>query len=395
MAVSVLAAAGVALAQDTGTSPVINPTPDEAWMTNGIVYSIIRHGDYVYVGGKFTRVQSAPGGESFRATNVARFDAQTGVGDRTWTPDVTGADAAETRVYALAAAGDKIFVGGKFEAVDGIARRNLAAVDPLTATVDPTVDTLVGSETSPGIRAMVASGTTVYLGGQFGTLDGRIRQNLGAIGLSGNVDATWKPKTNRYVRALSFSCDGSAVFAGGVFRNAAGSDGVEAPRETIARFDAATGALDPWALPAGTVGTEEVAADLAVTCERVTAGFLGPNFTRSFRLDNGSTGTEVWEKKSAGDVQTVAMLGSDKVILGGHFSQVDRQRRLRIAAVNLSDGSVDPAWSPSIEGDVNGDFAWGPWDLLVDGNRLYVGGGFRYVAGQTRTNFASFTTVSP
>ena len=33
----------------------------------------------------------------------------------------------------------------------------------------------------------------------------------------------------------------------------------------------------------------------------------------------------------------------------------------------------------------------GPWDLLVDGNRLYVGGGFLDVAGLQRTHFTRFT----
>ncbi len=78
------------MVQEAEASFTLNPTPDDIWMTNGTVYSIIRHGDYVYVGGKFTKVRSAAtGGQSFLATNLARFDANTGVADPTWTPDVT------------------------------------------------------------------------------------------------------------------------------------------------------------------------------------------------------------------------------------------------------------------------------------------------------------------
>jgi hypothetical protein len=33
----------------------------------------------------------------------------------------------------------------------------------------------------------------------------------------------------------------------------------------------------------------------------------------------------------------------------------------------------------------------GPWDLLVDQNRLYVGGSFTLVDGLPRTQFARFT----
>lgn len=369
------------------TAPTLNPTPDQTWMTNGTVYSIIRYGNYIYVGGKFTKARSAAtGGQAFAATNIARFNADTGMGDPTWTPDVTGADMAATKVNALAAAGGKIWIGGKFEAVDGLAQRNLAAVSSDTGVVDPSVDPLVGPETS-GINAIVASSTKVYVGGAFSKIDGKSRAKLAALDFSGNLDLTWKPKTDRPVRTLAFSCDGATVFAGGKIRSAAGSDGVYSPRPSIARFDATSGALHPWAVPTGIIkNDDEVAADLAVTCERITTGYLGPNFTRSFRLDDGNTGTLAWEIKSGGDVQTVAMLSAEKVVIGGHFGQVDGEQRTRIALVNLSDGSLDPSWTP----DVDGSF-YGPWDLLVDENHLYVGGAFKTVAGLPRLNFTRFT----
>ena len=81
-------------------------------------WAIVRHGDYVYVGGNFTRVrQTSSGTGSFAATDLARFDATTGVADKSWTPDVTGSDPNTTQVYSLAAAGGKIWVGGKFDAL--------------------------------------------------------------------------------------------------------------------------------------------------------------------------------------------------------------------------------------------------------------------------------------
>src|SRR5215213_8709096 len=73
MAVGILATAGMAWAQ---ADPPLNETPDDTWMTNGVVNSVIRSGDFIYVGGKFTKVRSAvTGGQSFAATNLARFDA--------------------------------------------------------------------------------------------------------------------------------------------------------------------------------------------------------------------------------------------------------------------------------------------------------------------------------
>jgi hypothetical protein len=402
-----LLAAGMAMtdgaqALEIGPSPTINQVPDDTWMTNGRVFSIIRSGNYIYVGGRFTRVSSeVSGGQSFAATNLARFDAETGVGDPSWTPDVTKAaeDPAVTTgmergVYALAASNGKIWVGGKFGAVNGVPRRNLAAVSPEgTGAVDATIDPVVGKEIHM-VRAMIASTQKVYIGGSFGAVDGKARGNLAAIDpVTGNVDLTWKPRADRLVWSLAFSCDGSGVFAGGKFLNAAGSAGVFTPRQFIARFDATSGALHPWAVPAGSFqNNDEVASDLAVTCDRITSGFLGPNFLRSFRLDNGNTGSVVWEYKTGGEVQTATMLGPDKVIVGGHFSQLkDGVKRTSIAMINLSDGSVDPSWDVALT--AGSTKAIGPWDLLVDENHLYVGGHFTEVraGGGSVINQSAFT----
>jgi hypothetical protein len=293
-----------------------------------------------------------------------------------------------TTVYALAAAKGKIWVGGRFEAVDGVARQRLAAISPDTGVVDPTIDPVFGTETNPGyINAMVASDSKVYVGGTFIKIDGKARRYLGKLDASsGEVDPAWKPKADKIVRSLAFSCDGTTVFAGGKFRNAAGSGGTYVPRETIARFDATSGSLHPWSIPAGSTGNDETAADLAVTCDRVSAAYLGPNYARSFHLDHGDTGTMAWETKCGGDPQAITMFGPDKLVIGGHFSQVDREKRTRIALINLSDGKPDPSWAPAVDGSF-----WGPWDLLVDENHLYVGGRFKTVAGLTRHNFTRFT----
>lgn len=396
MAVSILAVAGVARAEEipVSSSPTINKTPDDTWMTNGRVYSVIRHGDYIYVGGKFTKVRSAPsGGTSFTATNLARFDANTGVADKSWRPDVTGPDMTVTTVYALTEAGGNIWVGGRFQAVEGVARQNLAAVSPIAASatdpgvVVPGVDSIVGSETSQGIKAMVASSSKVYVGGGFGSVDGKGRGNLAAFDANtGDLDLVWKPKTKSSVRGLGLDCNKATVFAGGAFREAAGSDGVFAPRDSVARFDAASGSLHQWAIPAGTVKGGEVAADFAVTCDRVTVPFLGPNISRSFRLDDGNTGTLAWEKKSGGDVQTMTMLGPDKIVIGGHFGQFDGVNRKGVALINLSDGSVDGNWAPAVDGNFVS-----VWETFVDDNHVYIGGSFQSVAGLPKTYLTRFT----
>jgi Ca2+-binding RTX toxin-like protein len=399
MVVSMIAVAGMAWAQEAEPTPIPSETPDNTWMTNGVVYSTIRSGDYIYVGGKFTRARSAvSGGKSFAATNLARFDADTGVGDPTWTPDVTGADTATT-VYALAAAGGNIWVGGHFNAVDGVARRNLAAVSEDTGAVDPGVDLPVGStNTSNRVRDLMVSETVpqkVYVGGTFSTIDGQGRPNLGAVNLNGELDPAWRPKTQGAVHTLEYSCDRATVFAGGAFKSAADSTSSFATRYFLARFDASNGALHPWAVPVESLANDEVASDIAVACERqrLAVAYRGPNWNRAIRLDNGDTGSVVWAKKSGGESHTVTMLGPDKAVFGGHFGQWDGVKVAGIALINLSDGSVDLSWNPTLEAGGTGFITI--WETLVDENHLYIGGLFNKVEGLPRTHLARFSWPVP
>src|SRR5262245_23792867 len=67
-------------------------TPDDTWMTNGIVYAAVRAGNYVYLGGTFTKALENPPGQAgggFTSEGIVRFDAATGVVDKSWKVSVT------------------------------------------------------------------------------------------------------------------------------------------------------------------------------------------------------------------------------------------------------------------------------------------------------------------
>jgi hypothetical protein len=56
--VALLATTGMAGAQVALASPTLSSTSDETWQTNEKVYSVVGHGDHIYVGGKSTNVLS-------------------------------------------------------------------------------------------------------------------------------------------------------------------------------------------------------------------------------------------------------------------------------------------------------------------------------------------------
>ena len=118
-----------------------------------------------------------------------------------------------------------------------------------------------------------------------------------------------------------------------------------------------TQGLLAWMVPAGTIPNDQKAFDMSATCEVLGVGYGGRNFASAFDVTD-NVGEELWRDYTAGNVQTVAIMGDDLVI-GGHFSQVNHERRIRIASVDLATGALT-SWNP----DVDGQF-YGPWDLLV------------------------------
>jgi hypothetical protein len=252
------------------------------------------------------------------------------------------------------------------------------------------VDTAVGTGDTNHIRGMVATSSELYIAGGFGSVGGEPRSKLAALDANGAVDPHWTPRTNGVTRSLGLTCDGSQVIAGGAFDHAAGSGGALQSRKTLAIFDAATGALDPWTPPAAEIPNGVTTYDLSATCSRLFVGYGGTNWIYGYDLTK-DTDNMVWKLQTGGNVQAVAVRG-DRVLFGGHFSQVSilgtnsKVKRMHFAVVDL-DGNVQGDWVPSFGGSIH----TGPWDILSNASQVYVGGGFTDVSGDGQWCIARFT----
>jgi hypothetical protein len=174
---------------------------------------------------------------------------------------------------------------------------------------------------------------------------------------------------------------------GGNLRSAAGSGRSLVPRETIARFDVASGNLLAWQIRPGTLSEDEHARDMAVTCDRLFVAYgggLGKNWTRAIDLTD-DTGDILWQKHANGDVQSVA-LWQDRLFFGGHFTEFHTGLPFTRFVVLITDGTIDPTWKPSFDGAF-----FGPWDILAVGNQVWVGGNFKDVSGVQQWGIARFT----
>ena len=232
--VPVAAAAAPALGVVVSANPA-NHTPNVA---SGAVYKFVQAGGTMYAGGAFSSVSTAPGvspGGTFTRNNIVAFDPASGV-IRPFAPNVAG------EVWALAASGTSLYVGGTFTTVNGVARRGIAKLDQVTGAVDT------------AFNANLASGKVTdaaVVGGRLligGTFPGRLRAvnlNTGAntgylnLGISGTVAGNAGP-TEVYRFAVNPA--GTRLVAVGNFTTVGGQTRWRAFMLTLG----ATATLNPW-----------------------------------------------------------------------------------------------------------------------------------------------------
>jgi hypothetical protein len=375
-------------------SAAFSNDPDTTWMTNGIVYSVVTGGGRIYVGGKFKSLRRCPTGVTcpdgtIKTVNVGALDAATGEGVRTFKVTVAGDGAI---VYALAVLNGRLYIGGKFTSVNGEPRSNLAAVDATTGALVTDFSPEVGTTTEDYVRGMLSHDGMLYVAGKFKSIDGATRQRLAAFGGAGQLDGSWRPRTSGLARSFATTCDGSQIIVGGSFEKAAGTGGTFQNRKLAAIFDKTTGSLDPWAT-VGNISSGTSAYDLAATCDALIMGSGASNHL--FRYDlSDDTGDLIWDLHTGGNVQTVALYGNNRILFGGHFANTpanpdtnQKVSRTRFATVDL-DGFAYGDWTPSFDGKF-----FGPWDILVRGNQVWVGGQFTQVSGNAQFFIARFTDL--
>ncbi len=410
----------VAVGTDGSFVPDFNPALDAT------VWSLTLSGDRLYAGGGFTEAHGEPRANlaAFHAASGAlvddwtpavspslgsdpavrsltaagntvyaggfyflhSIDAQSGDVDASWIPNVDGF------TYALAVADDRLFAGGVFPTVGGIARTRLAAFDLATGVLDGDWS----PDANSPVTALAVAGDRVYAGGQFTEAGGEARARLAAFdAVSGELDGIWNPGADAQVEALAVS--GGRVYAGGAFTEAGGQ-----PRARLAAFETITGLLDSVLTPdvAGDPSPGSGLPPTMVTALRVSGDrvYVGGRFTdfggtprtslAAFSSTNGSVDSD-WDPGVAGATVTVWTLAvaDDTVYAGGDFSEVGGLPRPALAALNATTGAVDTDWVPgSISGAV--------YALVAVGERVYAGGNLSNVAGDARAGLAAFARAT-
>lgn len=262
-----------------------------------------------------------------------------------------------------------------------------AAVPPVTQPDQSavTADALPTAQINGVAWAQLVVGNTVYVGGKFtsarpaGSPAGSNetpRSNLLAYNLStGTLISSFAPVLNAQVKSLALSPDGKTLYVGGQFTVVNGK-----PRNRIAAFDVATGALLLNFQPAPNYivnAIVPIASTVYIGGEFTTVNGNARNRLAAFNAVNGAL--TAWAP--AADSNVLAMVASpnnDRLIVGGQFQNLAGTPAYGLGAVSTTTGGpLSFAANNTVrDGGANA----GITSLSTDGTSVY-GTGFVYGAG--------------
>ena len=373
------------------------------WQTNGPVWALESVGGVVYAGGEFTKVRppGAAVGDSREVTrnNLAAFDAATGE-VLPCHPSITSSSG-RARVFALEAspAGDRLYVGGSFGRVGGVGVAGLVALNPSTCALLPS-SSFRRPDVSAAVRALSASSTALYVGGDFTRMDGRTRTRFAGLTANGTL-MSGTVTLDAPVRAVQAAPDFGKVLVGGDFATVNGTTNkglvaVDPTSLAVVQF------FPGW-IPANSVPK-------AITRD-ATSFYVGDEGSGYGVFDGRiagdlATGELVWKDYCLGATQ--ALVVDRGVLYAGHHAHecsttpggwLEDGIRNHLTGQDVVTKELIPTFFPDTNDGV-GSAPQGPRALTVSGDHLWVGGEFSTVnavaqRGLTRFGRADLRAASP
>ena len=232
-----------------------NGTLDAAFnfRVTSAVDSLVIIGNTLYIGGDFTGI-SKVGGASALRNRLAAIDL-TSLTITSWNPNADG------EIFAMAASGTTLYVGGALTFIGGATQRvGAAAFDTATAGIpltawDPEVFDASTGPALPGlVRAVAVQGSNVYLGGKFTHVNGTTspvqRVSVAAVDAGSAVATAWNPAVTNPAPTIgevrSIIPTASVVYLGGTFSELNGITTPLVSRLAIGAVSTTTGIATAW-----------------------------------------------------------------------------------------------------------------------------------------------------
>lgn len=356
------------------------------------VLSLTLHDSTLFVGGAFGEVAGQP------RNGLAALDAGTGA-LLAWNPNA--GDVSSCAIRAMALTSSTLFIGGEFRTIGGLSHNCLAAVEADTGKVTSWKPLNYDFNEYLYTTSLAIRGSTLFVGGSFSSIGAQPRDGLAALDLVTGRLSNWNPEIFRgawesdgpLVSALMIS--GSTLYVSGNFEMINGQY-----RSRIAALNAdGTGTLTAWKPQAHLTNVENHAYSLAISGSTLYAGEEAFDMVTGNVLDWLPT-TKVFSSDSGipayiparlpgRGVCALAVSGS-KIYAGGVFSSVGGLEHTGLAAFDAVTGDLAPG-CPNM---IDENFASAVYAFAVHDSTLYVGGRFESIGGQKRYSLAAVNAAN-
>jgi chitodextrinase len=331
-------------------------TNETVWQTTGggLIRDFATDGNRVYLGGSFTGMRADAAAPTVDQGRLAAVHAGTGALVPGFAPTLNG----EVRALEMAADGSRLYAAGTFTTVNGVARRGLVALDPVTGATIPGFATTINND----VLDIALDDGWLYLVGRFWNVNGQQREKFARVNaLTGALDPTWRPFSDGGT-AFAVAVDPilDRVYLGGAFSGVDGVAGTQFLTAVSRSSGAVVRAFDPT--PAGEV------YDILGRPGRVYVALGGPGGTVD--VLETARGARAASYTGDGDLQVVAEAGDDVIVGGHHDTGLGGGPFSPIARIRGTDDTIDTDFGPPIaiaEG-------FGVWALLATDAHLWVGG---------------------
>lgn len=302
-------------------------------ITNGEIWDIEVVGNRVFIAGTFTSIQNQASGNTttYQQPSLASYNLTTGLVDATFRP-VFGGNGGVDAVEA-SPDGTRLYVGGNFNAVNGVTRRGIAQLNMNTGA--PVAGFV--ADANAKVFELAVTNSKVYAGGRFTAVNNQVRKGLVAVdGTSGDVvsgfvnDITGGIGTNGdlTVQRLKLTHDESKLLVVHTGRQINGQT-----RYGVGLIDTRSHQLLPWR---STIWEENLqyvggiqriyGADIAPNDDYfvVTSGSGGDrpplnDTVIAFPIDGGANVQPLWISRLFDSVYSVAIT-EVAIYVGGHFA---------------------------------------------------------------------------
>lgn len=342
-------------------------TVRQLYNPNGVVRAMTVSAGVVYMGGDFTQLADAAGGNVVLRQHLAAVDLATGL-PLGWDPG------ANSGVQVLALRNGKVLAGGDFTFAGGATRSALVELDawPATGAASTWAPAFAPA---PQVRALAVGPSLVYAGGTFSQAGGQSRAGVAALDAAGLATAFNANLNGAAAGVNALVLNGSTLYLAGSFNQAGGQS-----RSGLAAVDAASGSAVGWAPANGLTGPVYYALSLAGThlfVGGVFSGTLGGSAVSNLAAVDTITATAAWMQAGAdGAVRSLWSDPNGRLLVGGDFSNLNGSARRRFASVDGATGVLEATLAADLSGGSAKVYA-----LNASGAEDLLGGDFNAVAG--------------